>query len=203
MGPSGHKFKFIIKHINSEVDPIVLQFISKYFIISPMQHETEIKSVNLLVHPDYSQAYGGRPTTFGDLIRRRRWDSRTVGTAMDPGSILLYFSVFTANNVHSMPPIHSLSDQLRRIDSDRIRRYSEILGDRFFLFPADLLPLRKELNKKFRKKGFSYDPTSMRLTAYGEYFDACVLVWGTHIQDELRIPSTNFHRLQDLSLDNH
>lgn len=175
--------------------------------------ETEIKRIELLVHPDASLAWTSDPVITGlQKFRRRNWLERAKEVAKTPDAALFYVSALcsqvpTEAGVYLISNTHA-GRQIALEDQARIIRFQELIGNRFFLFSGDLftgdflkiVPTEEEVKQAFKGRRLVYDPHTLELVGYGEYLDLCVTAWEGVLGKRLGLPESNTTFLPELSL---
>lgn len=89
---------------------------------------------------------------------------------------------------------------LRDEELKRIKRYRNLLQDRFLQFTREDYPNGFLFEREFNSRGFTYDPNNVHISAYGEIFEACVQEWGSELASELHVPHSNLTLLSNLSI---
>lgn len=153
----------------------------------------EIIHADALVHPDFHLKYSPNPCiTKRDLERREAWEERANEIARNPRAILFYFSNFIEGSEPIQGNIKWTGEEnLLLHEQDRIRRFEGLLGKRLILYPEDYCPTKDELLQDFWERNFTYNPHSMTLLLYGEYYDWCVMTRALILELNLGIPITN------------
>lgn len=164
--------------------------------------ESQIRQFDVLVHPDFHLSWTPRPIlTTQHNLRRLGWDARTSSLAFDPQVVMFYFSTFVRLEPDTNKPyVDRGVNEVYRDDQERIKKYKDQLGERFFLFAGSQRLSGWGLERILTARGFSYDPDAANLYAYGEYLDACVDSWGNYLTKALKLQESNSHKIEDLSL---
>ena len=157
---------------------------------------TEIRQIDLLVHPDYNiLRYNPLSTRWPPLHPfnhhlQFNWEQRVRN--LDPDTVMFYFSSLKPDQFRkALKNPDRLRSGVLRWEIDRIAHFQEILGDRFFVFDSRYLPAGTEVQKLFEERGFLYHTDRLQLYAYGEIREACVIYWGEELQQQLGIPKGN------------
>ncbi len=154
--------------------------------------ETIIR-IELLVHPDFHLFTSSKePVVDSDqLLLRSKWDKRVISLAPRDDAIMFYFPGIPLRGDYP------ISEQM---EEERRNKYQEILGDRFFCFGYWEHPDTETLISRLEEKNFTYDSSTCRLVAYGEYLDFCVKSWGRLTREALNIPGRHHTTLPILSV---
>jgi hypothetical protein len=163
--------------------------------------EIEIKQIDVLVHPDYHLIWEDTESGFNaQQSLRARWDSRIVNLAKDGDGILFYYSGIPLSP-HILYEGITINEDLKKEEQLRLRRYQDLLGDRFICFSSPWEePNAEFLQSLLKKRGLKYRPSSTLLTAYGEYLDLCVISWQEATGEALFIPYKNYSVDANLSV---
>jgi len=150
----------------------------------------EIRFFDLLVHPDHAATRG-----YDDLPRelelRKLWDMRIKELADKKDAVLFYFPAVGV-------PEREKPTNLQAFEADRRNAYEGILGERFFCL--DYFPHTTKLLESLRERGFTYQPSKVDITAYGEILEQCVYTWLTATRKTLQVSYWFTQRLPELSL---
>lgn len=162
----------------------------------------QIKQIDVLVHPDYFQMdLPYLPLHKRQLELREKWEERIDVLKDRQDAILLYFSnMATSKLEQGLKDISVISNKIEREEIERIQRCEAKLGNRLVLFSWMAIPSHDELIKIFESRGISYNPSEIRLRAYGEIFEMCMTAWGYHITILLGISSSNIDFSREESL---
>ncbi len=154
-----------------------------------MSQLIEVRQIDILTHPYYSaqdEPEIAQVPAYKELIGN--WKQRAGELAQQSDSILLYFSPLIDNGIligKKHPP-----NTFGKQELSRIKAYEQLLGNRFFLFNGLNPPVASYL--KDRLGTIRYSPKDVKLFAYGEYKDQCVIAWGNAVQKILGIPEANY-----------
>lgn len=156
----------------------------------------EIKEITVLVHPDHTQRRSGylyRSPWQEEL--RRRWDFRVEKLEKNSNGILIYFSDIITEMLQKYFNDSLEPPKLDKEELDRIKRYRQVLGDRFFLFGHNDHPETSDFNCLFRERGMtiSVNNVELTMTAMGEWYEGCVNAWGQEVKAALGILDENYY----------
>ena len=162
--------------------------------------ERPITQVDLLVHPDYHLIGEDEPNSDPAQMKlRKRWDERITELAENKQALLFYFPGIPLSG--RMPGDRvEVSFELRIDEAERRIKYERLLKDRFFIFNDWEKHVGKTLFPEFKARGFTYNPQTTKLIAYGEYLHLCVGTWQDETGLVLDIPTQNHTTLADLSV---
>lgn len=167
----------------------------------------EISQIDALVHPLSTQDFRGvvQPHPV-EAELRRKWNERVHVLAENPSAILFYFPG-TVSKKQVAPEFGTrLISETQIQEMQMIEEFRKILGERFIIFPYDeetywsgKVPAR-DVQRILKERGFHIDKNNVKVDVYGESMNACVEVWGQHMQEVLKIPSEQIHYDEDLSI---
>lgn len=148
-----------------------------------------ITQIDVLVHPEYNRLRLAKelPIPLGEQdALRQRWFERGIMLSHNANSLLIHHSLFidhfpgigdgskTFIKTHDRPDLWAL-------ETERIRNFKMLLGDRYILFGAYHYPSSAELAGLLESREMAIDPDKARVLAYGEYYERCVNYWGENI----------------------
>lgn len=154
-----------------------------------------ITQFNVLIHPDY-HAMNVKPPQINlyplQTHLRSMWEKRAQFIRKDPSLMLIYISSLDQKELSlGLQNPSALENPVQLVDIERIKRFQELLGDRFNLI-ANQAPITRELLvSQADQEPVSYDPENSKLFAFGEYFGGqytCVERLGGIVQKKLDIP---------------
>ncbi len=159
-----------------------------------------IAEVHLLVHPDYHAIRNGNARNTLSPLQlglRLSWDQRVDEISGRGDNVLVYLSALVRED---MIKPHSEIEGIKLEDVTRIDRYRRKMDGRFILFPSNIAVTQKKLLGAFEEHGFVIDP-DLKLFAFGEYQEHCVLGEGENAQDALGLSDSRFFIERKLSLE--
>lgn len=169
----------------------------------PKTPDVEIIHFDALIHPDYNLKWSKDATaTLSHIERREAWRERVQELVEDPHSALFYFSTFLRYRDGKVGlDLRGNNYPVIREDAIRRKELENLLGNRFIWFAGNHEPTPEEVAIKLQERRLTFEPQNTTLLAYGEYYDRCVGIWGSHLQQTLGIPTQNYAKLEKLSLE--
>lgn len=163
---------------------------------------SRISTVHVLVHPDYNarndtHAHLGLHPIQKDL--RASWEGQAITISKSPCELLVYISAFGIDKLRNDSTKVTDRDVILEDDLDRIRRFSDLLGDRLVILPNDFHAVVGLFNKAVKRNNLTFDTDSLQVRAFGEYYEGCVKTWGNLISKALGVSDERYSTERELS----
>lgn len=153
--------------------------------------------IDIAVHPFFVGRFQPelyRTPFYRDLINR--WNGRFQELAQDSGSILVYFSILDSIKIANPRQIQNEALELARIRALQAR-----LGNRMIAFEDGRFSACDLLLSRLAERHVLWIPREVTISAYGEYTDGCVKLWGDRVKTLLGAGGRNFdYRRADLCM---
>lgn len=162
----------------------------------------EIRSIDVIVHPYYYQmATPDMPLHPRQEELIKLWEQRFEQIQRQKDSILIYFSYIPHTTLNKcLEHTSDIDDKITLKDIHTIKRLQNALGNRFIVFSHMLWPENKIILDSINLRGFTYNPSELKLNIYGEIYEVCVIAWGNHLATIMGVPTSNVLGMKDLSL---